>query len=96
MHVTGRVCVPPPHVAEHALKFPVCHAYVAHACVLHVWELAGRGPAEAHNVSDTTAPLPCSMHVTGRVCVPPPHVAEQALKVPVCHAYVAHACVLHA
>jgi hypothetical protein len=36
------------------------------------------------------------MQVTGRVWVPPPHVAEQALKVPVCHAYVAHACVLHA
>jgi hypothetical protein len=96
MHATVRVCVPPPHATEHAANALACHAYVGHACVLHVCDVDGLGPAPLHNVSATTMPVPCSMHVTVRVCVPPPHAIEHVPNALACHAYVGgHACVLH-
>jgi len=53
-HTTVRVCVPPPHVAEHVPQSEKPHEYVVHASVLHDWRVAGMAPADAVHWLDAT------------------------------------------
>jgi hypothetical protein len=57
-----------------------------HDCVLQAWEVTGLGPASEQNESATVLFEIVSRHTTVRACVPPPHVTEQVLKEPLCHA----------
>jgi len=59
---------------------------------LHALDVDGFEPEQYE--SDTTWPSDC-LHVTDRVSVPPPQVAEHDDHRPVTYEYVRHSCVLH-
>lgn len=67
-----------------------------HAWVPHAWLVGGFGPAPEQSPSATTVDETCSKHTTVRVCVPPPHSAEQVPNALGCHTYTGHGCVLQA
>jgi hypothetical protein len=69
LHVTERYCVPPPHVAEHAVHALISHPYVTHARALHDADVAGAAPVQlaAFAAGWLVAPL---VHVTVRAFWP--------------------------
>jgi len=84
-HPTRAYCSPPPQGCvqlEKGVAKP--HAYTGHASVLHAW-LSGAWPsgltaAAAHLLASVARPVLESMHVSVRLCTPPPQLAEHELQ----------------
>ena len=74
--LTARVCVPPPHAAEHVEKSLVDQLYAVHGWGLQTSVVGGAGCG--HEVVGASAPVLSFTQRTLRACVPPPHATEHA------------------
>jgi hypothetical protein len=95
---TERERYPGPQAALQAPQSPtIAQVCSGHGTLLHACSKAGAvpRPAAVHASGGDTAPV-LSRHVTVRVCVPPPHAAEQEVHSPVAHPKSLHGRSQHA